>query len=78
MKTAISIPDPVFYAAEDMAHNLGMSRSEFFSVAIAEYMQNHKYQNITEVLNTIYQEADSSLDKEITAMQLQSIQKEEW
>ncbi len=78
MKTAISIPDPVFHAAEDMAHNLGMSRSELFSVAISEYMQNHKYQNVTEALNKLYQEEDSSLDKELSAMQLKSIQKEEW
>tara|TARA_R110002049_G_scaffold69711_3_gene180532 strand:+ start:13045 stop:13161 length:117 start_codon:yes stop_codon:yes gene_type:complete len=26
MKTAISIPEPIFQAAEEMAHNLGISR----------------------------------------------------
>lgn len=78
MKTAISIPDPVFQAAEKMAHNLGMSRSELFSVAIAEYMNNHKYQNVTESLNKIYQENNSVLDNEISAMQLHAIQEDEW
>jgi metal-responsive CopG/Arc/MetJ family transcriptional regulator len=78
MKTAISIPDPVFQAAEKMAHNLGMSRSELFSVAIAEYMNNHKYQNVTESLNKIYQENNSVLDDEISAMQLHAIQEDEW
>lgn len=78
MKTAISVPDPVFQAAENMAHNLGMSRSELFSVAIAEYMNNHKYQNVTESLNKIYQVTDSSLDEDISAMQLQTIQQDEW
>ncbi len=78
MKTAISIPDPVFLAAENMAHNLGISRSELFSVAVSEYMDNHKYENVTDTLNEIYRENDSSLDEEISAMQLQSIAKDEW
>lgn len=78
MKTAISIPDPIFVAAENMAHNLGISRSELFSVAISEYMKKHKYQNVTESLNRVYQETDSSLDKEISTMQLHTIQGDEW
>lgn len=54
MKTAISIPDPIFQAAEDMAHNLGVSRSELFSTAIAEHLENNKYHNVTDSLNKIY------------------------
>tara|TARA_R110002072_G_scaffold112198_2_gene240991 strand:+ start:1511 stop:1747 length:237 start_codon:yes stop_codon:yes gene_type:complete len=78
MKTAISIPDPIFQAAEDMAHNLGVSRSELFSKAISEYINNHRYQNVTELLNELYKTNDSTLDKDFAQMQLHSIQKEEW
>lgn len=78
MKTAISIPDPIFQAAENMAHHLGMSRSELFSTAISEYMNNHKYQDVTASLNTIYGEESSALDKELISMQLKSIQEDEW
>lgn len=31
MKTAISIPDPIFEAAEGFARRLGMSRSELYA-----------------------------------------------
>lgn len=33
MKTAISVPDPVFDRVEHHAHRLGLSRSEFFARA---------------------------------------------
>jgi len=38
MKIAISIPDPIFQAAEGLAHRLGISRSELYAEALAEYM----------------------------------------
>ena len=78
MKTAISIPDPIFQAAENMAHNLGVSRSELFSTAISEYMNNHKYQNVTESLNQVYEGNDSKLDAGLAAMHWHSIEREEW
>jgi hypothetical protein len=34
MKTAISIPDPLFAAAEQFAHDNGLSRSELFARAV--------------------------------------------
>jgi len=78
MKTAISIPDPIFQAAEGLAHRLGMSRSQLYAKAVAEYMDAHKNQNVTEILNELYQNEPSSLDKEIHSMQSQSFPKEEW
>ncbi len=78
MKTAISIPDPIFQAAENMAHRLGVSRSELFSNAISEYMKRHKYQDVTESLNEVYRETDSKLDEKLALMQRKSIQEDEW
>jgi metal-responsive CopG/Arc/MetJ family transcriptional regulator len=78
MKTAISIPDSIFQAAEGLAHRLGISRSELYSKAIAEYMNSHKNHNITKILNEIYGEESSSLDEELDTMQMRSISKEEW
>ncbi|EIJ36932.1 hypothetical protein Thini_4454 [Thiothrix nivea DSM 5205] len=37
MKTAISIPDPVFQAAELFARHFGISRSELYTKAVEEY-----------------------------------------
>lgn len=78
MKTAISIPDPIFQSAEIMAHHLAISRSELFTKAISEYLEAHKYQGVTESLNQVYTELSSSLDEELASMQLGSIDKETW
>jgi metal-responsive CopG/Arc/MetJ family transcriptional regulator len=78
MKTAISIPDPIFQAAENMAKRLGMSRSELFTVAMSKYMKEHKYQNVTESLNKIYSQDIEDIDKELVSMQLKLLPKEDW
>lgn len=38
MKTAISVPDDTFDRASRRAHDLGMSRSEFFTRAARRYL----------------------------------------
>jgi metal-responsive CopG/Arc/MetJ family transcriptional regulator len=78
MKTAISIPDPVFQAADVMANKLGMSRSQLFTAAMSEYMKLHKYDDVTETLNEIYSNTEESIDDDMLLMQSHSIQKEEW
>jgi len=78
MKTAISIPDPIFQSAEIMAQQLAISRSELFTKAISEYLEVHKYQDVTESLNQVYTEVPSSLDEKLTDMQFNSIKKEIW
>lgn len=78
MKTAISIPDSLFQAAEGLAHRLGISRSELYAKAVAEYMEAHKNQNVTKILNEIYGEESSEVDEELYTMQAKSIPSEEW
>lgn len=38
MKTAISVPDDTFERATRRAHELGISRSEFFATAAVRYL----------------------------------------
>jgi len=78
MKTAISIPDSIFQAAEGLAHRLGIPRSQLYAKAVAEYMEAHKNHNVTELLNEIYEKEPSKLDSELYSMQSKSIPKEEW
>jgi len=78
MKTAISIPDPIFQAAEGLAQRLGVSRSQLYAKAVAEYTESHKNQMVTELLNNVYGVESSCLDSELSAMQSKSIPKEEW
>jgi len=78
MKTAISIPDPIFHAAEGLAHRLGIPRSQLYSQAVAEYMESHRNHHVTETINAIYEQEASTLDSALSTMQSQSIPKDGW
>ena len=45
---------------------------------ISEYLEKHKYEDVTESLNQVYAGVSSGLDGELTAMQFNSIEKEIW
>ena len=78
MKTAISVPNETFDAAEHFASSTGMSRSELYTKAVLEYLNKYKHLNITDALNKVYSESDSSLDNELHSMQINSLTKDEW
>ncbi len=54
MKTAISLPDPLYQDAEQIAHYMGIPRSQLFALALQEFINHHKRESITEKLNSIY------------------------
>ncbi|MBI2437714.1 MAG: ChpI protein [Lentisphaerae bacterium] len=78
MKTAISIPDEVFSRAEGFARRQKMTRSAFFTVAVDEYVQQHRADDVTRKLNEVYAKEDSSLGPVLERLQALSIPKEEW
>lgn len=78
MKTAISIPDPLFEAAEQYAQDKGLSRSELYAKAIQHYLNTFRYQGVTEALNSVYTEEESTLDPGHIAAQRQILSKDEW
>jgi predicted DNA-binding protein len=51
MKTVISIPDPIFQAADSLANRLGVSRSEFYAKAIEAFIEQNKNRDVTARLN---------------------------
>ena len=78
MKTAISIPDHIFTAAEKTAKRLGISRSELYATAVRDYVQSHVAEEITEKLNQVYSTEESSLDSSLQPMQSNSLDREDW
>jgi metal-responsive CopG/Arc/MetJ family transcriptional regulator len=54
MKTAISLPDQVFYEAEEAAHNMGIPRSKLYQNALLDYLEKNNRKKITEKLNEVY------------------------
>jgi antitoxin MazE6 len=79
MKTAISIPDDLFRAAERAAKRLGLSRSEFFQRAIAHFLERQSHVLVTEALNDVYgPEQPAELDAILDRMQRASLPREPW
>ena len=61
MKTAISLPDNLYNAAEQTARFLEIPRSRLYVLALTEYIDKHGHnsQNITEQLNAVYTQAQA-------------------
>lgn len=79
MKTAISIPDELFRAADAAAQRLGISRSELYQRAVATYLERHGGDLVTEALNEIYgPETREPLDPVLDRMQRSSLPRESW
>ena len=78
MKTAISIPDTVFRAADQYAKSHGVSRSNLFTQAVIQFLENHSIDHITEQLNEVYSNQSGKINPIVSALQFNSIEKEEW
>lgn len=79
MKTAISIPDDLFEAADRVAKRLGLSRSEFYQRALAKFLESHSNTAITAQLNAVYSAEDPGhVDPVLDAIQWGSILREDW
>jgi predicted DNA-binding protein len=78
MKTAISIPDPLFERADSYARHAGISRSQLYAVAIESYLRDHERQSVTAALDRIYSEEPSSLDPVLAQLQSAILPKDEW
>lgn len=80
MKTAISIPDELFGAAERAANRLGLTRSELFRKALVAFLERNDDKLVTDALNQIYtgQPKDSELHPTVLKMQTLSVPQDEW
>jgi metal-responsive CopG/Arc/MetJ family transcriptional regulator len=78
MKTAISIDEGVYTEAEDTARELGLSRSKLYSLAIEEYIQNHKPDMVMERLNEVYGKSNPEMDNDLKNTQLDLLSRAEW
>jgi len=78
MKVAVSIPDPIFEAAERLAKQRRMPRSQLFAEALEAYLEARDTQAITASLNEIYANESSALDEGLQRAQYDSIAHEAW
>jgi predicted transcriptional regulator len=78
MKTAISLPDPLFQKAEKLARRLGLNRSQLYVRALESFIARYDTKAIAAKLDEIYTEEGSSIDGQLMEMQIYSIRDESW
>ena len=78
MKTAISIPDPVFSEAERLGKRLNISRSQLYAKAVENYIAQHRKLGVTEALDHVYADEASELDEVSQALQFRSLPRNKW
>ncbi len=78
MKTAISLPDPIFDEAEHYAKRAKMNRSTLYTEALAEYLARHSPNKVTEAMNQVADQLQESSDPFSTLAAQQTLGRIEW
>lgn len=78
MKTAISLPDPIFRAAERHAQRAKKSRSQLYAEALAEYLDRHAPDEVTEAMNRVVDGIAPSEDAFLAAAVSATFERNEW
>ena len=78
MKTAISIPDDVFEAAERWARRTERSRSQLFSDALREYLARHTSDDVTEAMNRVCIDVGVAVDEFSASAARDILKRVEW
>jgi predicted transcriptional regulator len=78
MKTAVSLPDRIFRAAEQHARRTKKSRSQLYAEAIAEYLARHAPDEVTDAMNHVVDQLDASVDAFATGAARRVLERTEW
>lgn len=78
MKTAVSIPDPLFKKAEAEAKRRGISRSKLHQIALEQLLAKQKSSEITRRLNESYAKTPEPVDPFVQALADETMRRTEW
>jgi metal-responsive CopG/Arc/MetJ family transcriptional regulator len=78
MKVAVSIPDAVFAETEDLAKQLGTSRSEIYSRALSEFLGRHAPDRVTELMNQAIAAVGAQTDPFVARAARRALRRVEW
>ena len=78
MKTAVSIPNPTFKAADRLARRLGVSRSRLYAEALQEYLHRHQPKVIAAAIEAMNKEIQSPEGQAWLRASMDSLRRIEW
>ena len=77
MKTAVSIPDEIFAAAERLARTLRTSRSQLYANALQEFIARHDPDHVTAALDEIHAD-EGAKDNFLSETTQRTLDRNEW
>lgn len=78
MKTAVSVPDELFEAAERHAERTKKSRSQLYAEALAEYLARHVPDEVTAAMNAVVDRLQAPTDPFVVAASQRALRRSEW
>jgi len=78
MKTAVSLPDPVFEEAERYARRTKKTRSQLYGEALCEYLSRHSPEQVTEAMNRVVDQVGEAVDPFLSASAREALERIEW
>lgn len=78
MKTAVSVPDELFEAAERQAERTQKSRSQLYADALTEYLARHAPDEVTEAMNAVVDQLQAPTDPFVAAASQRALRRSEW
>jgi hypothetical protein len=78
METTVTIPEPLVNAADHLAAELEISRSELYTMALEAFVKSRQPREITRALDEVYPSESSKLDPVVWQMQLASLARDDW
>ncbi len=82
VKTAVSLQKTLFDRIDALAHELEISRSRLFAIAIEEFIQRHENQKLLEAINATYDDFPDSEEQtllhKMRSKQRQIVQEDQW
>jgi metal-responsive CopG/Arc/MetJ family transcriptional regulator len=78
MKTAVSLPDEVFRAAERQARRVKKSRSQLYAEALSEYLARHAPDEVTDAMNRVVEQLREPIDPFVSAAARRVLERSEW
>ncbi len=78
MKTAVSLPDDVFRAAERHARRARKSRSQLYAEALSEYLSRHAPDEVTEAMNQVIDQLHEPPDPFVATAARRILERTEW
>lgn len=78
MKTAVSIPDEVFEAAERLVEKLQTSRSQLYARALEEFLARHDENQVTHAINKVMDSLEEPVEPFVREAGKQALKRVEW